>query len=90
MALGVLRNALKPLTLGGFMEKLKVRILYRNYKGDVAYRTIIPKSIDFMSTSWHPEEQWILTAFDINKNADRGFAIIDIMEWEKIDKMDKE
>jgi len=66
------------------MEKQMIRILYKNYKGEVAYRTIIPKSIDFITTKWHPEEQWILTAFDIDRNADRGFAIADIKEWIKI------
>ena len=67
----------------GSMEKWMVRILYKNYKGDIAYRRIIPKSIDFISTDWHPEEQWILTAFDVDKNVERGFAVIDIKEWLK-------
>ena len=65
------------------MKKQTVKILYRNYKGEVAYRTIIPKSIDFTSTDWHPEEQWILTAFDVDKNAEKGFAVVDIKEWVK-------
>ncbi|MCL2211370.1 MAG: hypothetical protein FWB95_05555 [Treponema sp.] len=64
-----------------------VKILYKNYKNEVGYRTIIPKSIDFTATEWHKEEQWILTAFDLDKNADRGFAIADIKEWIKIDNM---
>jgi hypothetical protein len=29
----------------------------------------------------HPEEQWILNAMDIDKNAQRAFAIKDIKEW---------
>ena len=71
------------------MENKIVRILYKNYKGEIAYRKIIPKSIDFISTNWHPEEQWILTAFDIDKNADRGFAVIDIKEWVKINNCEE-
>lgn len=63
------------------MNKKTVKILYKNYRGEVSYRTIIPKSIDFIATDWHQEEQWILTAFDIDKNAERGFAIADILEW---------
>lgn len=59
----------------------KVTILYTNYKGETRYREIIPKSIEYKSTDWHKEEQWILNAFDIEKNADRGFAIKDIKEW---------
>ena len=59
----------------------KVTILYTNYKGETRYREIIPKNIEYKSTDWHKEEQWILTAFDIEKNDDRGFAIKDIKEW---------
>ena len=59
----------------------KVTILYTNYKGETRYREIIPKSIEYKSTDWHKEEQWILNAFDIEKNDNRGFAIKDIKEW---------
>ena len=64
-----------------FEEKEHVKILYTNWKGATSYRNIIPKSIEFKSTDWHKEEQWILNAFDIDKNADRGFALKDIKEW---------
>lgn len=62
-------------------EKKQVKILYKNWKGKVSYRNIIPEKIEFKSTEWHKEEQWILEAFDIDKNDMRGFAIKDIMEW---------
>ena len=62
-------------------EKQKIKILYTNWKGKTSYRNIIPKSIEFKSTEWHKEEQWILNAFDIDKNADRAFALKDIKEW---------
>ena len=65
------------------MEKNEVKILYTNYRGETSYRNIIPQSISFISTEWHHEAQWILTAFDIDKNAERGFAISDIKEWIK-------
>ena len=58
-----------------FEKKKQVKILYTNWKGKTSYRNIIPKSIEFKSTEWHKEEQWILNAFDINKNTDRGFAL---------------
>ena len=64
-----------------FEEKKQIRILYTNWKGITSYRNIIPKSIEFKSTEWHNEEQWILNAFDIDKNAERGFALKDIKEW---------
>lgn len=62
-------------------EKRIVKILYTNWKGETRYRNIIPKSIEFKSTEWHKEEQWILNALDVDKNADRAFAIKDIKEW---------
>lgn len=64
-----------------FDKKQQVKILYTNWKGITSYRNIIPKEIEFKSTEWHKEEQWILDAFDVDKQADRGFALKDIKEW---------
>lgn len=61
-------------------EKTAVKILYTNWKGETLYRNIIPKNIEFKSTERHKDEQWILNAFDIDKSADRGFAVKDIKE----------
>ena len=63
------------------VDKKIVKILYTNWKGVTSYRNIIPESIEFKATEWHPEEQWILNALDIKKNAMRGFALKDIKEW---------
>jgi hypothetical protein len=54
-----------------------VKLTYTNYRGETAERTIIPKSIRFGSTEWHPEPQWLLLALDVEKNADREFALKD-------------
>lgn len=62
-------------------ENKIVKILYTNWKGETSYRNIIPKSIEFKSTEWHETKQWILDAFDVDKQADRGFAVKDIKEW---------
>ena len=64
-----------------FIDNQKVKILYKNWKGVTSYRNIVPKSVEFKATEWHPEEQWILNAFDIDKQADRAFALKDIKEW---------
>lgn len=60
----------------------KVVIRYTNYRGETADRKIIPKAIRFASTEWHPEPQWLLDAFDLDKNADRSFALKDIHSWQ--------
>lgn len=58
-----------------------ITIRYTNYRGETAFRRIIPKSIRFGTTPWHPREQWLLDAFDLDKNAERFFALEDILEW---------
>ena len=64
------------------MENQKIiKILYTNWKGETRIRTILPLSIEFKSTTWHKEEQWILNAIDVEKNEERGFALADIIKW---------
>ena len=53
-------------------------ILYTNHRGDTSIRKIIPKEVFFHKTEWHPEFQWFMKAFDLNKEADRDFAMKDI------------
>lgn len=54
-----------------------VTLTYRNWRGEVAERAIIPRRVWFGSTDWHPEPQWLLTAWDVEKNAERDFALKD-------------
>ena len=58
-----------------------VMIRYTNYRGQTALRRIIPRAIRFAATEWHPTEQWLLDAYDLDKGADRSFAMKDILEW---------
>ena len=62
-------------------ENQVVEIIYTNWKGITATRRIIPKNIFFGSTEWHKEEQWLLNAFDVDKQQDRAFALKDIKSW---------
>ena len=61
-------------------EKI-VKILYTNYRGETKIRKIIPDKIWFGKTDWHQEKQWLFDAFDMDKNAERSFAIKDIKSW---------
>lgn len=58
----------------------QIRIRYKNYRGEISERTIIPKAIKFEKTEHH-SEQWILYAFDMEKDDYRGFAMLDILEF---------
>jgi hypothetical protein len=73
-----------PLFLGGIEVEAPLgatsaveRILtgtYTNWKNEVAKRSFIPSKLWFGSTDWHPEPQWLLTAWDVEKQAWRDFA----------------
>lgn len=58
-----------------------VIIRYTNYRGETANRRIVPIGIRFGSTEWHPEQQWLLEAFDLDRDATRSFALKDVLEW---------
>ncbi|TAL51163.1 hypothetical protein EPN81_00685 [Patescibacteria group bacterium] len=59
-----------------------VEILYTNYRNETALRRIVPRAIRFGSSDWHPEPQWLLDAYDLQKNAERSFAMSDIQSWQ--------
>jgi hypothetical protein len=63
------------------MSEQAVSFWYVNWRGEGAIRHVIPGSIIFMQTKWHPEPQWVLHAFDIQKKEHRHFAMKDITGW---------
>lgn len=64
------------------MESNKiVNLVYTNYKGKTSIRKVIPKTIMFGHNEWHIEDQWLMLAFDVEKDADRTFALKDIKSW---------
>ena len=52
--------------------------VYRNWRGEVAERKVIPLSVHYGATEWHPEPQWLMRAFDLDKQAERDFAMADM------------
>lgn len=58
---------------GGFLS-----FWYKNYRGEVSERTVRPIRIYHGATEWHPEPQWLLEAFDMEKDAVRAFAMCDM------------
>jgi hypothetical protein len=51
---------------------------YKNYRGEVSERTVRPIRVYHGATEWHPAPQWLLEAFDMEKDAVRAFAMADI------------
>jgi len=61
----------------GDIHERAVRFFYTNYRGERSIRTAVPVILLWGSTEWHPRPQWILTAFDLDKGAERSFALED-------------
>lgn len=69
-----------------------VLIDYTNWRGVRRVRRVMPVSIRFGATDWHPTEQWLMTAYDATEGAVRDevfkrtpelreFAMKDIHSW---------
>lgn len=58
-----------------------VQFLYTNWKGETALRRVLPVRIYFGCNDWHTDEQWLLDAIDLEKDAERTFALNDIHAW---------
>lgn len=59
-----------------------VRFLYRNWRGLITIRKLYPKGIRFDSTEYHPEPQWLLDGYDLDKRADRSYALKGVLIWD--------
>lgn len=64
---------------------VRLRIVYKNWRGEIGDRVIEPKEVQFGSNKWHPKPQWLLTAFDVKKQALRSFAMRDFLSVEVIE-----
>ena len=60
-----------------------LKFKYKNWQGEVATRSIIPIKIWYGHTEFHSQDQWLLKAFDVDKKAERDFAVNDILEFLK-------
>jgi predicted DNA-binding transcriptional regulator YafY len=58
-----------------------LKFIYKNWQGETAERKIIPIKIWYGKTDFHPKKQWFLKALDLDKKAERDFAISDIQKF---------
>lgn len=55
----------------------EMNVIYTNYRGETAERTIIPVQVYWGQTEYHPGDQWLLKVWDVEKNAERIYALRD-------------
>ena len=60
------RTNMKPVTM-----------TYTNYRGETSVRNVTPITIDFGTSEWHQDPQWLMSAYDNNKGVHREFALRD-------------
>lgn len=58
-----------------------VAIYYHNHQGVCGIRNIIPRNVTYGSSKWHQKPQWLLESFDVDKGAERTFALADVLAW---------
>ena len=51
---------------------------YVNYKGESSHRKVQVDQIEFGTNEWHKEPQWLMHAYDFDKNENRAFAMRDM------------
>jgi len=69
----------------GHQHKI-VTFTYTNYKNITATRIVRPKLMYWGFTDYHKEVQWLLVAYDIDRKADRTFAMVSISNWKQVVK----
>jgi hypothetical protein len=67
-----------PLASDSGAEEQWLIFWYRNYKGAEGMRRVRPLRIRFGSSEWHPEDQWLMLAYDLENNKEREFAMRDM------------
>jgi len=50
---------------------------YTNYRGELSVRHASPISLRLGRSQWHSKTQWLLRAFDHDKQEEREFALSD-------------
>lgn len=58
-----------------------VQVIYKNYRGEVATRSIVPIEMYWGQTEYHPHDQWLLKVHDVAKGAERVYAFNDIQKF---------
>lgn len=59
---------------------MKITVSYKNWRGVTSTRNIIPNYIYYGSTEYHPEDQYLLKAYDLDRRENRLFAFKDF-DW---------
>jgi predicted DNA-binding transcriptional regulator YafY len=71
----------KWLVVSKMQKSGELKFKYKNWEGKMAVRSVKPIKFWFGETRWHPQKQWFLKAYDLEKKAERDFAARDIIKF---------
>lgn len=54
---------------------------YKNWKGETSIRNVIFKGLSYGNNKYHIDDQFLMNGFDLEKLADRTYAVKDISEF---------
>jgi hypothetical protein len=66
--------------LSEIKEGTVMQFRYKNYRGKMGIRNVLVKGFFYGETAYHPMPQFFLSGFDLDKEANREFAVNDIYE----------
>ena len=64
-----------PAPKGGPLSGGSSVVCYRNRRGEVSIRKVKLICLWFGSSQWYPDDQWFLKVWDLEKDAERDFAL---------------
>jgi hypothetical protein len=68
---------------GSFKDRGVIGV-YRNHRGEVGQRLIVPASLWFGSNQFHSLNSWHVDAVDVQKGEVRSFVVGSFLEWKDI------
>ena len=80
------RETPSPLVFTNSDHTQDVEFTYTNWKGVTRQRRAYFMKFFMGSSEWHPELQWLVTGMDLEKQAERTFALKDISNLKTLPK----
>jgi hypothetical protein len=62
-------------------KPVPLKLTYKNWRGEVSAREIIPISVRYGNNDYHKEDQWLLLCTDAKTGKPREFAMKDMAMW---------
>lgn len=57
------------------------RVVYRNWRGETALRTVRVRALYVGSTQYHRHRQLLMRVYDYDRRAERVYAARDVTVW---------